>query len=55
MANTIIICHVLTPPATYEKFIVDSQPMRMREYTAMNSNKLYLEIDEYLFMSAVIK
>ena len=38
MTNMIIICHVLTPPAKYEKFIVGSQPMRMREYTAMNNN-----------------
>ena len=41
MTNTIIICHVLTPPAKYEKFIVGSQPMRMREYTTMNNNKVY--------------
>ena len=41
MTNTIIICHVLTPPATYEKFIVGSQPMRMREYTAVNNNIVY--------------
>ena len=42
MTNTIIICHVLTPPAKYEKFIVGSQPMRMREYTTMNNNCLLL-------------
>ena len=42
MTNTIIICHVLTPPAKYEKFIVGSQPMRMREYTTMNNNSIYL-------------
>ena len=43
MTNTIIICHVLTPPAKYEKFIVGSQPMRMREYTTMNNNHIYSE------------
>ena len=43
MTNTIIICHVLTPPAKYEKFIVGSQPMRMREYTTMNNNKQLLD------------
>ena len=32
---------MLTPPAKYEKFIVGSQPMRMREYTAMNNNTKY--------------
>ena len=42
MTNTIIICHVLTPPAKYEEFIVGSQPMRMREYTAMNNNTSYV-------------
>ena len=42
MTNTIIICHVLTPPAKYEKFIVGFQPMRMREYTTMNNNRIYL-------------
>ena len=41
MTNTIIICHVLTPLAKYEKFIVGSQPMRMREYTTMNNNAYY--------------
>ena len=44
MTNTIIICHVLTPPAKYEKFIVGSQPMRMREYTTMNNNRIYLHV-----------
>ena len=41
MTNTIIICRVLTPPAKYEKFIVGSQPIRMREYNAMNNNFEY--------------
>ena len=44
MTNTIIICHVLTPPAKYEKFIVGSQPMRMRERTTMNNNKQLFQI-----------
>ena len=30
--------------AKYEKFIVGSQPMRMREYTAMNNNTVLLAL-----------
>ena len=41
MTNTIIICRVLRPPEKYEKFIVGSQPIRMREYTAMNNSFEY--------------
>ena len=51
---------MLTPPATFEKFIVGSQPMRMREYAAMNNN-LYLCIiisagpypEPYLFIRSL--